>query len=102
MLRIRKVSEMFGKNVYTDQGDYVGQVEEVNLSGNKVDGWKIRISGNISTAMGGARGIIAPHSFVRSIGDIFILSKAALPMKDEQEDLEKEPVQIEESETNAY
>ncbi len=96
MLRIRKISEMFGKNVYTDQGDYVGQVEEVNLSGNKVDGWKIRISGNISNAMGGARGIIAPHSSVRSIGDIFVLSKAALPIKEESEDIE-EPVLEEES-----
>jgi sporulation protein YlmC with PRC-barrel domain len=91
MLRIRKVSEMFGRNVYTDQGDYVGQVEEANLSGNKIEGWKIRISGNISNMMGGARGIIAPHSFVRAIGDIFVLSKAALPIKEEQDDIE-EPI----------
>ena len=43
MLRIKKVSEIVGKDVYTSDGDFFGQVEEANLADNKIEGWKIRI-----------------------------------------------------------
>ena len=90
MLRIKKISEVLGKNAYTDTGDFLGQVEEVNLVDNKVDGWKIRLAGNIVSLIGGARGIIVPHQYVKAIGDIFIISKASLPIREEE--LEEEEV----------
>jgi len=89
MLRIKKISEVLGRNVYTDSGDFLGQVEEVNLSENKIDGWRIRIAGNMSHLIGGARGIIVPHQFVKAIGDIFIVNRASLPMREESEDTEE-------------
>ncbi len=52
MLRIKKLSEVMGRNAYTDAGDFLGQVEEVNLSENKVDGWRIRIVGHMSHLIG--------------------------------------------------
>ena len=42
-MRIRKVSEVIGMRVYTDGGDFFGEVEEANLAENKVDGWRIRL-----------------------------------------------------------
>ncbi len=94
MVRIKKVSDVLGKYSYTDAGDHVGQVEEANLSENKVDGWKIRLSGNMSRLLGGVRGIIVPHQFVKSIGDVFIISKTALPVKEElEENIEGEYVE---------
>jgi len=83
MLKVKKVSEVLGKHVYTDAGDYVGQVEEANLVDNKIEGWRIRVIGQISNMIGGARGIIAPHSFVKSVGDVFVMSKAVLPIREE-------------------
>lgn len=83
MLRIKKISEVIGKHVYTSEGDYFGQIEEVNLVNNKIDGWKIKISSGIMGALGGARGVIIPHQFVRAIGDVFIINKASLPVKEE-------------------
>lgn len=77
MLKIKKVSEVLGKQVYTSDGDYFGQVEEVNLADNKIDGWKIRISGGFMSILGGARGVIIPHQFVKSIGDVFVVNSAA-------------------------
>lgn len=68
--------------VYTDQGDFFGEIEEANLHENKVDGWRIRVGGSVLSLIGGARGVIIPHNFVRSIGDIFIINKAALPMQE--------------------
>jgi len=59
MLKIKRLSEVVGRRVYTDAGDLFGIVEEVNLMDNKVDGWRIvvaRESGMIQ-ALGGARGI---------------------------------------------
>jgi sporulation protein YlmC with PRC-barrel domain len=81
MLRIHKASEMVGRHVYTSEGDYFGQVEEVNVVDNKIDGWKIKIGGSFISVLGGARGVIIPHQFVKAIGDVFIVNRASLPSK---------------------
>ena len=85
MLKIKRISEVLGRHVYTDAGDFLGEVEEVNLSENKVDGWRIKISNRASNMIGGARGIIVPHNFVKAIGDVFVVSKASLPIREETE-----------------
>lgn len=87
MLRIRKVSEVIGKHVYTAEGDYFGQIEEVNLVDNKIEGWKIRVGSGITSSLGGARGVIIPHQFVKAIGDVFIVSKTSLPSREEPMDV---------------
>lgn len=84
MLRVKKVSEVLGKHVYTSEGDYFGQVEEVNLVDNKIDGWKIRLSSGIIGSIGGAKGVIIPHQFVKAIGDVFVVTKASLPAGDSE------------------
>ena len=84
MLRIKKISEAIGKHVYTSEGDYFGQIEEVNLVDNKIEGWRIRVGSGITGSLGGARGVIIPHQFVKAIGDVFIINKASVPAgKDE-------------------
>jgi len=86
MLRIKKVTDAVGKQVYTSEGDYFGQIEDVNLMDNKVDGWKIKISGGFMGLLGGARGVIIPQQFVKAIGDIFIVNKGSLPSRDDSMD----------------
>ncbi|MCK5149762.1 PRC-barrel domain-containing protein [Candidatus Pacearchaeota archaeon] len=83
-MRIKKITDVLGTKVYTDFGDYFGEVEEANLSENKIDGWRIKVGGNIMSLIGGAKGVIIPHQFVRAISDIFIINKSALPSPDEQ------------------
>ena len=65
--------------VYTDSGDYFGEIEEVNLFENKIDGWRIRVGGGVLPLIWGARGVIIPHSFVKAISDVFIINRSALP-----------------------
>ena len=89
MLSVKKISEVLGKQVFTDTGDFVGQIEEVNLSENKIDGWRIKLIGKVSRLVGGARGIIVPHQFVKAIGDVFVVSKASLPIREETEFVEE-------------
>ena len=63
-MRIKKITDVLGKKVYTDSGDYFGEIEEANIHDNKVEGWRIRVLGNMSALMSGARGVIIPHQFV--------------------------------------
>ena len=37
MLRIKKLADMLDKQVYTDNGEFFGKIEEVSIIGNKVD-----------------------------------------------------------------
>jgi len=89
MLRIKKISEVIGKKVFTDAGDLFGEIEEVNLVENKVDGWRIKVGGNLGSLLGGARGVIIPHQYVKAIGDIFIINKSALPVSEGAEEVEE-------------
>ena len=83
MLKIKKISEAIGKNVYTSEGDFFGQVEEVNLTDNKIEGWKIKVGSSFLSMFGGARGVVIPHQFVKTIGEIMIVNKGSLPMRDD-------------------
>ncbi|HLC53209.1 MAG TPA: PRC-barrel domain-containing protein [Candidatus Nanoarchaeia archaeon] len=83
MLRIHKLNEIVGKHVYTSEGDYFGQIEEVSLAENKIAGWKIRVGGGFMSVLGGAKGVIIPHQFVKAIGDVFIVNRASLPVREE-------------------
>ena len=84
-IKIKKISEIIGKRVYTDSGDYFGEVEEANLVENKIDSWRIKVSTGIGNFLGGARGVVIPHQFVKAIGDICVVSKASLPVQEEMD-----------------
>jgi len=81
-MRLKKISDVIGLRVYTDSGDLFGEIEEVNLMENKIDGWRIRVGGSVMSLLGGARGVIIPHQFIKAIGDVCIINKAALPDSD--------------------
>lgn len=89
-MRVKKISEVIGAKVYTDSGDFFGEIEEANLHENKIDGWRIKVSGGITSLIGGARGVIIPHQFVKAMSDIIIINKTALPSP---ESSELEPVE---------
>jgi len=78
-MRVKKTTEVLGSKVYTDSGDFFGEIEEANIKENKIDGWRIKVGGSITSLIGGARGVIIPHQFVKAISDIFIINKSALP-----------------------
>jgi len=81
MLKMKKISETYDMKVFTDSGDYFGDVEESILTANKVFGWRVRATKNsfLNKILGSAKGVIVPHQLVKSIGDVIIISKAAVP-----------------------
>ena len=88
MLKIKKITDVIGRRVYTDTGDFFGEIEESNLVENKVESWRIRVAGSMANFLGGARGVIIPHQFVKAVGDIIIISRANLPL-DEDNSIEE-------------
>ena len=81
MLKMKKISETYDMKVFTDTGDYFGDVEESILMQTKIFGWRVRASKNsfLSKVLGSAKGVIVPHQLVKSMGDVMIISKAAVP-----------------------
>ena len=87
MLKIKKISDVIGKKVYTEEGDLFGDIEEANLINNKVESWRIRVAASIGNLFNGARGVIIPHNYVRSVGDVFIINRVAMPSQQELPEL---------------
>ena len=81
MLKMKKISTTYEMKVFTDTGEYFGDIEETILTSNKIFGWKVRATRNsfLNKVLGSAKGVIVPHQLVKSIGDIMIISKAAVP-----------------------
>ena len=89
MLQMKKISETLDMRVFTDSGDYFGDVEESILTKNKVFGWRIKASKGsfLAKVLGSAKGVIVPHQLVKSIGDVMIISKAAVPSYTSEEEV---------------
>ena len=87
-LNLKKISEVYEMKVFTDQGDFFGEVEESILTENKVFGWRVKAvkSSALSKILGGAKGVIVPHQLVKAIGNIMIISKSAIPTYEGERD----------------
>ncbi len=92
MLKMKKISETYDMKVFTDTGDYFGDIEESILTQTKVFGWRVRATKNsfLNKVLGSAKGVIVPHQLVKSIGDIMIISKAAVPSYSAEEEESEE------------
>jgi len=88
MLKMKKITETFDMKVFTDEGDYFGDIEESILTENKVFGWRVRATKNsfLNKVLGSAKGVIVPHQLVKSVGDIMIISKSAVPSYSSEEE----------------
>jgi len=87
MLRMKNIQDAYDMKVVTDQGDYFGDIEEAVLTPTKVHGWRVRATKNsfLSNVLCSSKGVIVPHQLVKAVGDIMIISKAAVPSYSEEE-----------------
>ncbi len=81
MLKMKRISETYDMKVFTDAGDYFGDVEESIVTQNNIFGWRVKASKNsyLNKVLGSAKGVIVPHQLVKAISDIMIISKSAVP-----------------------
>ena len=96
MLKMKKLSETYDMKVFTDRGDYFGDIEDSILTTNKIFGWKVKATkaSFLAKVLGSAKGVIVPHQLVKAVGDIFIVNKASLPIREEEAE-EPETAEIE-------
>lgn len=92
MLRLKSLNDTCGRKVYTEAGEYFGDIEEAFVQNNKIYGWKIKSTSQslLSKMMSGAKGVIVPQPLLRAIGDIVIISKSAVPSSDASDDEQSE------------
>ena len=99
MLRTKRITETYDMKVFTDQGEYFGDVEECVVTLSKAFGWRVKATrgGSLSRLLGSAKGVIVPHQLVKAIGDIFIINKAAIPSFSDEEsgEMGKEEIRAE-------
>ena len=88
MLKTKKITETFQQRVYTDQGEYFGDIEECILTINKIFGWRVKATKGsyLGKVLGSAKGVIVPHQLVKAIGAIMIISKSAMPSYNPEEE----------------
>ena len=88
MLKMKRLSECYDMRVFTDSGDYFGDVEEIILTQTKLFGWRVRATREsfLSRVLGSsAKGVIVPHQLVKATGDIMIINKSAVPSYSEDD-----------------
>ncbi len=89
---MKKLSETYDMKVFTDTGDYFGDIEESILTATKIFGWKVKSTRGsfLNKVLGSAKGVIVPHQLVKAVGDILIISKTAVPSYSGEEEGESE------------
>jgi len=89
MLKMRKISETYNMKVLTSDGVYFGDIEEAIVTQTKIYGWRVSSTRNsfLSKVLGSAKGVIVPHQLVKAVGDIMIISNAAVPAPMETEEV---------------
>ncbi len=92
-ITVKEVSEMFGKDVFTDRGFYCGKVTDVefDLSRYKVRSLVISAARGtfLGKMVGEKKGIIVPYPMIQAIGDVVIIKHIATPIPEEGERSEK-------------
>ena len=88
-ITVKDISEMFGKDVFTDKGLYCGKVSDVefDLSRFKLRSLVIEAAKGtfLGKMVGGKKGIIVPYPMVQAIGDIVLIKHIATPLSEEGE-----------------
>jgi len=81
MLKMKRIMEAYDMRVFTDDGDYFGDVEEVIITNNKIFGWRVKATKGsmLQRVLGNAKGVVVPHSLVKAIGDIMLINRSAVP-----------------------
>ena len=74
---VKNVSEVFGKDVFTNRGVFCGKVAdvEINLIKFRVNSLIIETARGsfLADMVGGKRGVIVPYQLVNSVGDVVII-----------------------------
>ena len=76
-LNIMEISELVGRDVFTDKGHYCGKTSDVDLN---LPHFHIRAlvveaarGSFLAEQVGGKKGVVVPYGMVKAIGDVVII-----------------------------
>lgn len=86
----QKLSDVVGKDVFTEKGSHCGRVSDVriDMAKFKVDALTIDATKGsfLATVVGGKKGVVVPYSMVKAIDDIVIIKHISGPVSEEEEE----------------
>ncbi len=70
-----ELSSLYGQDIYTDKGVYVGKIEDVNvdIKNRRIAGLVVKNINPSAFDVGNRKGIIIPYRWVLAIGDIVLI-----------------------------
>jgi sporulation protein YlmC with PRC-barrel domain len=90
----QEITALVGREVYSSNGVFVGEVEDVrlNLDDIEVTGLAIhQVNGALfGERTSGSRGVIVPYDWVQAVGDVIIVSdiiERIAPAEEEEEEV---------------
>ena len=89
---MQEITTLVGREVYSNNGVFVGEVEDIRLDLDKeiVTGLALaELNYDLfRDTASGARGVIVPYRWVRSVGDIVLVNDIVERMRDDEEEEE--------------
>ncbi len=85
---VKELSEMFGKDVFTNRGAYCGKVidMDINLAKFRVRSLVIEAAKGsfLANMVGGKKGVVVPYQYVDNISDVVIIKHFTTPSMPEE------------------
>ncbi len=86
-ITVKEVSEVFGKDVFTDKGFYCGKVSDVEMDLSRFKIRSLVISAArgsfLGQMVGGKKGVVVPYTMVQSVGDVVLIKHITTPLPEE-------------------
>ena len=87
-----ELSSLYGQDIYTDRGVYVGKIEDVSVDirEKRISGLAVKnINPNVFD-LGKKRGVVIPYRWVTAIGDIVLIKHVRRRVAEKEKDEEEE------------
>ncbi len=87
-----QLSSLYGQDLYTDRGIYVGKVEDVSvdIKDKRISGLAVKSVNPNAFNVGRKKGVIIPYRWVTAIGDIVIVKHVRRRLSDREREDEEE------------
>ncbi|MFC7154880.1 PRC-barrel domain-containing protein [Halomarina halobia] len=86
----QEITSLVGREVYSNNGVFVGQVEDLrlDLDSERVTGLALsQLNGELfKDRARGARGVLIPYRWVRAVGDVILVNDVVERLKEPEEE----------------
>ncbi len=83
-----ELSSLYGQDIYTDRGVYVGKIEDVSvdIKEKRISGLAVRDINPNAFDVGKRKGVIIPYRWVTAIGDIVLIKHVRRRIVEKEEE----------------